>query len=110
MSAPLNMEEGHSSTRPPRFNGHFYSWWKVRKHDFLMAKDSELWDIVLDGPFIPMIEEKDGEITRLVPNPRRKYDEADRKKIEKGYKAKNILVCGIGPDDFNRVSACESAK
>ena len=79
-------------------------------HDFLMAEDSELWDIVLDGPFIPIIEEKDGENTRLVPNPRRKYDEDDRKKIEKGYKAKKFLVCGIGPDEFNRVSTCESAE
>ena len=34
-------------------------------HDFLMAEDSELWDIILDGPFVPMIEEKDGEITKL---------------------------------------------
>ena len=79
-------------------------------HDFLMAEDSELWDIVLDRPFIPMIEKKDGEKTRLVHKPRLKYDEADRKKIEKGYKAKKLLVCGIGPDESNRVSACESAK
>nr|XP_010322041.1 uncharacterized protein LOC104647894 [Solanum lycopersicum] len=78
MAAPLNLEEGQSSTRPPRFNGHFYSWWKVRMHDYLMAEDSELWDIVLDGPFIPIMEEKDGEKTR--------------------------------PDEFNRVSACKSAK
>ena len=79
-------------------------------HDFLMAENSELWDIVLSGPFIPMIEEKDGEKTRLVPKPRQKYDEADKNKIEKGYKAKTLLVCGIGPDEFNRVSACESEK
>lgn len=39
---------------------------------------------VLDGPFIPIIEEKDGENTRLVPKTRQKYDEDDRKKIEKG--------------------------
>ncbi|XP_015078308.1 uncharacterized protein LOC107022115 [Solanum pennellii] len=110
MAAPFNLEEGRSSTRPPRFNGHFYSWWKFRMHDFLMAEDSELWDIVLDGPFIPMIEEKDGQKTRLVPKPRKKYDEADRKKIEKGYKVKTLLVCGIEPDEFNRVSACEPAK
>nr|XP_010318127.1 uncharacterized protein LOC104646422 [Solanum lycopersicum] len=110
MTAPLNLEEGQSSTRPPCFNGHFYSWWKVRMHDFLMAEDSEVWDIVLDGPFITMIEEKDGEKTRLVPKLRQKYDEADRKKIKKGYEAKTILVFGIGPDDLNRVSACESAK
>ncbi|XP_015075493.1 uncharacterized protein LOC107019547 [Solanum pennellii] len=110
MAASPNRKEGQSSTRPPRLNGHFYSWWKVKIHDFLMAEDSELWDIVLNGPFIPMIEEKDGEKTRLVPKPRQKYDEADRKNIEKGYKVKTLLVCGIGPDEFNRVSACESAK
>ncbi|XP_027768496.1 uncharacterized protein LOC114074703 [Solanum pennellii] len=109
-AAALNLEEAQSSTRPLRFNGHFYCWWKVIMHDFLMAEDSELWDIVLDGPFFPTIEEKDGEITRLVPKPRRKYDEADRKNIEKGYKAKKLLVCGIEPNEFNRVSACESSK
>ena len=79
-------------------------------HDYLMAEDSELWDIVLDGPFFPTMEEKDGEKTILVPKPRQKYDKADRKKIEKGFKAKTLLVCGIGPDEFNRVSACASAK
>ncbi|XP_069148130.1 MAR-binding filament-like protein 1 [Solanum lycopersicum] len=94
MAAPLNLEEGQSSTRPPRFHEHFYIWWKFRMHDFLMAEDNKLWDIVLDGPFIPMIEENDGEKTSLVPKPRQNYDEADRKKIEKGYKAKT----------------CESAK
>ena len=83
MEDPLNLEEGKSSHRPPRFNGHFYSWWKVRMHDYLMAEDSELWDIVLDGPFVPTMEEKDGEKTVLVPKSRQKYDEADRKKIEK---------------------------
>ena len=110
MAAPLNLEEGQLSNRPPRFNGHFYSWWKVRMYDYLMAEDSELWDIVLDGPFVPTIEEKDGEKTILVPKPRKKYDEANRKKIEKGFKAKTLLVSGIGPDEYNRVSACESAK
>ncbi|XP_060182368.1 uncharacterized protein LOC132612038 [Lycium barbarum] len=40
----------------------------------------------------------------------KEYNEADRKRIEKNYKAKKILVCGIGPDEYNRVSACSSAK
>ncbi|XP_069146079.1 uncharacterized protein [Solanum lycopersicum] len=56
------------------------------------------------------MEVKDGEKTITVPKPRQKYDDADRKKIEKGFKAKTLLVCGIGPDEYNRVSACESAK
>ena len=79
-------------------------------HDFLMAEDSQIWDIVLDGPFIPTSEVKDGEITRVIPKTRQQYNEVDRKKIEKGYKAKKLLFCGIGAEEFNRISACESAK
>ncbi|XP_069155721.1 uncharacterized protein [Solanum lycopersicum] len=60
MTAPFNLEEGQSSARPPRFNGQFYRWWKTRMHDYLMTDDSELWDIVLDGPFIPTSEVKNG--------------------------------------------------
>ena len=39
-------------------------------HDYLMAEDSELWDIILDELFVPMMEEKDGEKTITVPKPR----------------------------------------
>lgn len=30
--------------------------------------------------------------------------------VEINAKAKKILVCGIGPDEYNRVSSCTSAK
>jgi len=65
---------------------------------------------VLDGPFIPTVEVKDGEITKVVPKTRQQYNEADKKKIEKSYKAKKLLVCGIGADEYNCISACASAK
>uniref|UniRef100_A0A0V0IPX0 Putative ovule protein n=1 Tax=Solanum chacoense TaxID=4108 RepID=A0A0V0IPX0_SOLCH len=79
-------------------------------HDYLMAEDNKLWDIVLDGPFIPTTEVNDGEITKVVPKTCQQYTEADRKKIEKSYKAKKLLVCGIGAEEYNCISACELAK
>lgn len=66
MSAPLNFEEGQSLTRAPGFIDQFYSWWNTTMHDFLMNEDSELWNIVVDSPFIPTIRLKDGGITRVV--------------------------------------------
>ncbi|XP_070006052.1 uncharacterized protein [Nicotiana sylvestris] len=54
MAAPPNFEEGQSMYRPPRFNGQYYGWWKTRMHDFIIAEDSELWDVICDGPFVPM--------------------------------------------------------
>ncbi|XP_049361978.1 uncharacterized protein LOC125826663 [Solanum verrucosum] len=79
-------------------------------HDYINAEDTELWDIILDGPYIPVKEVKDGETTTSMVKTRKEYNEADRKKIEKNYKAKKILVCGIGAEEYNRISACESAK
>ncbi|XP_049342929.1 uncharacterized protein LOC125807259 [Solanum verrucosum] len=96
MAAPANMEEGQSSTRPPRFNGQCYGWWKNRMHDYINAKDTELWDVILDGPYIPTKDVKYGELTTIVIKTKKEYNETDKKKIEKNYKAKNILVCGIG--------------
>ncbi|XP_070020661.1 uncharacterized protein [Nicotiana sylvestris] len=53
MDAPPNFEEGQSTYGPSRFNGQYYGWWKTRMHDFIMAEDFELWDIIYDGPYVP---------------------------------------------------------
>nr|XP_009765025.1 PREDICTED: uncharacterized protein LOC104216629 [Nicotiana sylvestris] len=73
-----------------------------------MAEDSERWDVIYDDPFVPM--KADGEGTRTIPKTKKEYNGADRKAIEKNFKAKKILACGIGPDEYNCISACESAK
>ncbi|XP_070025953.1 uncharacterized protein [Nicotiana sylvestris] len=46
----------------------------------------------------------------MVPKDRKKYSDIDRKTVEKNYRAKKILVYGIGPDEYNRVSTCDTAK
>ncbi|XP_075111760.1 uncharacterized protein LOC142181948 [Nicotiana tabacum] len=108
MDAPPNFEEGQSTYRPSRFNSQYYGWWKTRMHDFIMVEDSELWDIICDGPHVPM--KKLEETVPMVPKDRKDYSDIERKAIEKNYRAKKILVCGIRPDEYNRVSACDTAK
>nr|XP_016485388.1 PREDICTED: uncharacterized protein LOC107805818 [Nicotiana tabacum] len=73
-----------------------------------MAEDSELWDVICDGPYVPT--KKVGDPTVTMPKTRKEYDDANRKAVEKNFRAKKILVCGIGPDEYNRISACQSAK
>ncbi|XP_070055259.1 uncharacterized protein [Nicotiana tomentosiformis] len=108
MAAPPNFQEGQSTYRPPRFNGQYYGWWKTRMHDFIMAEDSELWDVICDSPFVPM--KTIGEPAAIVPKIRKEYNDVDREAIEKNFRAKKILVCGIGPDEYNRIFACQFAK
>nr|XP_016450027.1 PREDICTED: uncharacterized protein LOC107774884 [Nicotiana tabacum] len=73
-----------------------------------MAEDSELWDVICDGPFVPMKTIGEPEVS--VPKTKKEYNDADRKAIEKNFRAKKILICGIGLDKYNRISACQSAK
>ncbi|XP_033512687.1 uncharacterized protein [Nicotiana tomentosiformis] len=108
MAASPNFEEGQSTYRPSRFNGQYYGWWKTRMHDFIMAKDSKLWDVIWDGPFDPT--KTSGDLTVTIPKTRKEFNDIDRKAIEKNFRAKKILVCGIGPDEYNRISVCQSAK
>ncbi|XP_075097977.1 uncharacterized protein LOC142175290 [Nicotiana tabacum] len=51
-----------------------------------------------------------GEPAVTVPKTRKEYSDADWKSIEKNFRAKKILVCGNGPDEYNKISACQSAK
>ncbi|XP_033515568.1 uncharacterized protein [Nicotiana tomentosiformis] len=108
MDTPPNFEEGQSTYRTPRFNRQYYGWWKTRMHDFIMAENSELWDDICDGPFVPM--KTIGETAVTVLKIRKEYNDVDHKAIEKNFRAKKILVCGIGPDKYNRISACQSSK
>ncbi|XP_070032600.1 uncharacterized protein [Nicotiana tomentosiformis] len=77
-------------------------------HDFIMAEDSELWDVICDGPFVPTKKVGDPAVTVL--KTRKAFNDVDRKVIEKKFSAKKILVCGIGPDEYNMIFAYQSAK
>lgn len=79
-------------------------------HDYIIAEDSQLWDVILDVPYIPTNEVKDGELTTTVVKTRKGYNEANKKKIEKNYNSNKILVCWISGGEYNRISTCETAK
>ncbi|XP_075083369.1 uncharacterized protein LOC142167112 [Nicotiana tabacum] len=51
-----------------------------------MAEDLELWDVICDGPFVPM--KTIGEPAVTVPKTRKEYNDFDRKSIEKNFRAK----------------------
>jgi len=75
--------------------------------DFIQAHYYELWMRVTDGPLIPMMKDDEGKV---IPKPKAQYGEADYRMLAKNAKAKCILVCGLGPDEFNRISGCTTTK
>lgn len=79
-------------------------------HVLIMAGDNELWDVILDGSHAPMKSVKVEKVTTFVPKTNKEYDKDNRKKIEKRYRTKRWLVYKRGLNEYNRISASESAK
>ena len=75
--------------------------------NYIQADDYELWMIIENGPYIPMKTTEDG---KTVPKKPTEFDSDDFKKLEKNARAKKLLYFGLGPDEYTRISECNSAK
>ncbi|XP_055826079.1 uncharacterized protein LOC129894413 [Solanum dulcamara] len=76
--------------------------------DHLIGVSPDLWIVILDKPTIPMKTGIDG--TTQVPKDRKEWNTKDKLAIQNNARAKKILVYGIGPDEYNRISVCQDVK
>ena len=75
--------------------------------NYVQADDYELWMIIKNGPLIPKKKVEDG---KTIPKEPQEFNVEDFKMMEKNAKAKKLLYFGIDPDEYTRISKCESAK
>ncbi|GAV59117.1 UBN2 domain-containing protein, partial [Cephalotus follicularis] len=71
---------------------------------FIQSLDYNLWDLIVDGPHLPSIRNKNGE---SIPKPRNMYNDDDRRRVQLNAKAKHVIICAINSSEFNRVSSLE---
>ncbi|GMI98499.1 hypothetical protein HRI_003519200 [Hibiscus trionum] len=98
--------ESQSTTKPPFFNGDNYLYWKNRMRLFIKSTDFMVWDVVEEGPYIPM--RRDGE--RLVPKIKAEMTDDERRRMQVNDKALHVIFCALGPDIYSKVSSIENAK
>ncbi|KAK8578906.1 hypothetical protein V6N13_142163 [Hibiscus sabdariffa] len=101
-----NFYESQSITKPPFFNGDNYPYWKNRMMLFIKSNDYQVWDVVEDGPFIPM--KREGE--RLIPKIKVEMTDDDRRRMQVNDKALHMLFCALGPDMYSKMSSYIGAK
>ncbi|XP_075088389.1 uncharacterized protein LOC142170388 [Nicotiana tabacum] len=89
--------------------------------DFLTIEDCEIWTIVNQGPLIPTKQNAQSETvpkdpskfvaqSETVPKDPSKFVAADFRMMEKNENAKKILICGLDPDEYNKISMCSNVK
>ena len=75
--------------------------------NYIQADGYKLWMIIMNGPYIPMKTTEDSKTVAKKPE---EFDSEDFKNMEKNAKAQKLLYFGLGPDEYTRISKCESAK
>ncbi|MQL86329.1 hypothetical protein Taro_018866 [Colocasia esculenta] len=95
--AAQGFAEGQSVNRPPLFDSEDYNYWKTRMEFFLQGYDYQLWTIIKEGDLV-------------VLNPREEWTDNDRRMLSQNNKPKNLISCALTRREFNRISACKSAK
>ena len=75
---------------------------------YMRSCDYEMWDIVMDGPYVPT--KTKGGSEELVPKLQSEWTDIDMKKVQLNFKAMNTLHCALNISEFKRISTCESAK
>ncbi|GAV82559.1 LOW QUALITY PROTEIN: UBN2 domain-containing protein, partial [Cephalotus follicularis] len=73
---------------------------------FLQSLDYQLWYIIVNGPRMPT-RTIEGVVS---PKPENEYNDNDFRMLQLNSKAKHVLFCAVGPNEFNRISSCDSAK
>ncbi|KAH9657408.1 hypothetical protein KPL70_023067 [Citrus sinensis] len=73
---------------------------------YLQALDYEIWEIVNNGPFMPLTK----SVGEDIPKPSREWNEFEKRKASLNSKAMNALFCELDKKKFHRVSICESAN
>jgi len=105
-SSNFSFPEGNSINRPLMFIDKGYHYWKTRIQILIEARDSNIWEAIEVGPFIP---------TKVVGNetiekPREKWNGDERRKVQYNLKAKSIITSALGMNEYFRVSNCKIAK
>jgi len=75
--------------------------------NYIQVEDYELWMLIKNRPLVPKKTKEDDTIVVKKPV---EFDSEDCKMMEKNAKAKKLLYFGLGPDEYTRISECESAK
>ena len=99
-------KEGLSTVRPPLLDGSNYPYWNVQMRAFIKSIDEKAWLSVVNGYYIPTTT----VVNVTTPKTYEQWDALDYANANWKSKALNTIYSALTPEEFRRVSNCETAK
>lgn len=91
----------------PIFTGENYGYWKACTRIHVNFVDKGVWDVIINGPNEITMANGEGV---TIPKLESQWNNTDRKLWSHYWKAQNILISGLGVDEYYHVSHYETAK
>ncbi|OMO55022.1 hypothetical protein CCACVL1_27438 [Corchorus capsularis] len=103
-----HLVEGQPIDRPPLFDCTNYELWSTKMATFIKAYDYEVWDVIMDGPFVPT--KSSNARRKKSAKARSELSMEEKRKVQVNFKAINVLHCALSQSDFDQISTCSNAK
>ncbi|GJY45968.1 retrovirus-related pol polyprotein from transposon TNT 1-94 [Tanacetum coccineum] len=100
--------EGQSMQRPPLFESDSFIYWKNRFETYVKSKDLDLWHIITDGDFKPIVQNTKTKLDEVVPFD--KQSDELKKKLAKNNEAKMVIYNALPRKEYERIFMCDTAQ
>ncbi|GJS53106.1 retrovirus-related pol polyprotein from transposon TNT 1-94 [Tanacetum coccineum] len=92
--------EGQSMQRPPLFESDSFIYWKNRFETYVKSKDLDLWHVITNGDFQPIVQNLETKLDEDIPFKKQTNDL--KKRLAKNNEAKM--------EEYERIFMCNTEK
>ncbi|GJR29832.1 hypothetical protein Tco_1106064 [Tanacetum coccineum] len=100
--------EGQSMQRPPLFESDSFIYWKNRFETYVKSKDLDLWHVITDGDFQPIVQNPETKLDEVIPFEKQTDDL--KKKLAKNNEAKMVIYNALPRKEYERIFMCNTEK
>ncbi|GJY32011.1 zf-CCHC domain-containing protein [Tanacetum coccineum] len=100
--------EGQSMQRPPLFESDSFIYWKNRFDTYVKSKDLDLWHVITNDDFQPIIQNLETKLDEVVPFENQTDDL--KRRLAKNNKAKMVIYNALPRKEYERIFMCNTAK
>ncbi|GJY14753.1 zf-CCHC domain-containing protein [Tanacetum coccineum] len=98
--------EGQSMQRPPLFESDSFIYWKNRFETYVKSKDLDLWHVITNGDFQPIIQNPETKLDEVVPFEKQTDDL--KRRLAKNNEAKMVIYNDLPRKEYERIFLCNT--
>ncbi|GJT33439.1 retrovirus-related pol polyprotein from transposon TNT 1-94 [Tanacetum coccineum] len=98
--------EGQSMHRPPLFESDSFIYWKNRFETYIKSKDLDLWHVITNGDFQPIVQNPKTKLDEIIPFEKQTDD--IKKRLANNNEAKMVIYNTFPRKEYERIFIYES--